>query len=419
MSSSFAVRAEGLSKQYRIGSHRDRGYRTLRDSIAEIARAPFRAFTPRPKTSIWALRDVSFEIEPGEAIGLIGPNGAGKSTLLKILSRITEPTEGLAILSGRVASLLEVGTGFHPELTGRENIFLNSAILGMTREETLRVFDDIVEFAGVREFLDTPVKRYSSGMHVRLGFAIAAHLQSDIMIVDEVLAVGDHEFQKKCVNKMNEIARSGRTIIFVSHNMRSVEDLCQRTILLQSGSVRAFGPTREVIAKYLSAGQAAQSWDLRGALNREGTGEAALTRLEILHASGDEPLDLVPFGQSFRVRLHWKAPEGFQSPIFGLAVLSEHGKRVFMSDNRETDDPIEQITGEGWVDCLVRNPNLAPGSYTFELWIADLLHWSDHIQSAGALQIGVSDSSLARIANLSIPDRGVVLLDCGWRVERE
>ena len=414
MTSTFAVRAESLSKQYRIGGNKEQGYRTLRDSITEMVRSPLRSFSPAPRKSIWALRDVSFEIQQGEAVGLIGPNGAGKSTLLKILSRITEPTEGRAFLRGRVASLLEVGTGFHPELTGRENIFLNSSILGMTREETYRVFDDIVDFAEVREFLDTPVKRYSSGMHVRLGFAIAAHLQSDIMIVDEVLAVGDHAFQKKCIVKMNQIARSGRTIIFVSHNMRSVEDLCQRTLLLQSGSVRAFGPTRDVIARYLNADHQAQVWDLRDALNREGSGEATLTRLEILSPDEDEQMDVVPFNRPFRVRLHWAADGELHNPIFGLAVVSEHGKRVFMSDNRETADPIDLIHGEGWVDCLVRNPNLAPGSYTFELWIADLLHWIDHVHNAGELRIGVSDDSLARIANLSNPDRGVILLDCGW-----
>ena len=231
----------------------------LRDVIADTVRSPLRWLrnghsAPQTVEDFWALKDVSFEVRQGEVIGIIGRNGAGKSTLLKILSRITEPTEGRVTLSGRVASLLEVGTGFHPELTGRENIFLNGAILGMTRAEIAQKFDEIVAFAGTERFLDTPVKRYSSGMYVRLAFAVAAHLEPEILIVDEVLAVGDAEFQQKCLGKMGEVAHSGRTVLFVSHQLAVVENLCQLGLLLDRGRVVKHGPIRDVIAAVLGRG---------------------------------------------------------------------------------------------------------------------------------------------------------------------
>ena len=253
------VAVEGVGKQYRLQHQRgSEPYRTLRDSIADAAAAPFTWINAsrQPATTpddFWALRDVSFDVGAGEVVGIIGRNGAGKSTLLKILSRITEPTTGRVTLQGRVASLLEVGTGFHPELTGRENIFLNGAILGMTRQEIRRNFDAIVAFAEVERFLDTPVKRYSSGMYVRLAFAVAAHLEPDIFVIDEVLAVGDAEFQKKCLGKMHEVSRGGRTVLFVSHNMAAVQALCSRAVWLERGSVAATGPTADVVASYLQA----------------------------------------------------------------------------------------------------------------------------------------------------------------------
>jgi len=258
-----AIHVEGLSKSYQLGQRR--GYDTLRDSLAAATGALFhgRRGESQRKT-IWALDDVSFEVEAGEVLGVIGRNGAGKTTLLKILSRITEPTRGLADIHGRLGSLLEVGTGFHPELTGRENISLNGAILGMRRTEIARKFDDIVEFAGVSEFIDTPVKRYSSGMYVRLAFSVAAHLEPEILLVDEVLAVGDAEFQKRCLGKMQEIGKSGRTVLFVSHSMPTVTRLCDRVIMLEKGAVAADGPAIEVVSRYLTSDQGAQSirrWD--------------------------------------------------------------------------------------------------------------------------------------------------------------
>ena len=251
-----AIRIERLGKRYRIGERRP--VRDLRQTLGGVAARSFRTAlrrrngvdAPPRSDDLWALREVSLEVAEGEVIGIIGRNGAGKSTLLKILSRITEPTEGSAVMRGRVASLLEIGTGFHPQLTGRENVFLNGAILGLRRAEIERRFDEIVDFSGVERFLDTPVKRYSSGMYVRLAFAVAAHIKPDILIVDEVLAVGDAEFQKKCLGKLSSVSGSGRTVLFVSHGMQTIRALCRRTVLLEAGRVRADGRTEDVIDLY-------------------------------------------------------------------------------------------------------------------------------------------------------------------------
>jgi lipopolysaccharide transport system ATP-binding protein len=265
------IRAEGVSKQYRIGRSKEE-FPTLRDALAGAVRVPLRwaRVAARPETpTFWALRDVGFEVQPGEVVGIIGRNGAGKSTLLKILSRITEPTEGRIELYGRMSSLLEVGTGFHPELTGRENIFLNGAILGMKRAELARKFDEIVAFAEIEKFIDTPVKHYSSGMYVRLAFAVAAHVEPEILVVDEVLAVGDMSFQQKCLNKMQDAGAHGRTVLFVSHNMQAVARLCQRVILISSGKIVSDGPAPVVIDQYLDTARgttAERAWaDLKDA----------------------------------------------------------------------------------------------------------------------------------------------------------
>jgi lipopolysaccharide transport system ATP-binding protein len=268
----IAIRVEDLSKQYRIGVKREY-YKTLRDSLSNAAAAPlrrlgsvFRRPAARPERSddhIWALKNLSFEVKRGEVVGIIGRNGAGKSTLLKVLSRITEPTKGRAEIHGRVGSLLEVGTGFHPELTGRENIFLNGAILGMRRAEIERKLEDIVSFAEMEKFIETPVKRYSSGMYMRLAFAVAAHLEPEILVVDEVLAVGDMSFQKKCLNKMQDVGQQGRTVLFVSHNMPAITRLCERAIMLHDGGVLVDGPAYQVAGTYLNYGlgtMAAREW---------------------------------------------------------------------------------------------------------------------------------------------------------------
>src|SRR4051794_35760752 len=254
-----AIRIESLSKRFRLGTS-PRGGRNLAETVADTARGLLRRLTGRrraaaaaaPSTEFWALKDVSFEVKPGEVVGIVGRNGAGKSTLLKILSRIVEPTGGRAELRGRVGSLLEVGTGFHPELSGRENIFLNGSILGMSRRGVARQFDEIVGFAEVEKFIDTPVKRYSSGMYVRLAFAVAAHLEPEILIIDEVLAVGDQQFQDKCLGKMRDVGRSGRTILFVSHNMTAIQNLCHRAVVLSGGRIAMEGTPTEAVRAYLN-----------------------------------------------------------------------------------------------------------------------------------------------------------------------
>jgi lipopolysaccharide transport system ATP-binding protein len=298
-----AITIEGLGKCYLLAHlHRAR-YRSLRDSIAESAQnigdatkrllnrnaAPARS----AKEEFWALKDVDMRIEQGERLAIIGRNGAGKSTLLKLLSRVTEPTCGRARLRGRMASLLEVGTGFHPELTGRENIFLNGAILGMGRQEIERKFDEIVFFADVEKFLDTPVKRYSSGMYTRLAFSVAAHLDTDILIVDEVLAVGDAAFQRKCLGKMDDIGRQGRTLLFVSHNMAAVETLCNRAVLLSGGRIVDTGDTRRIIEAYSKNWR--QSAELSGRRDRSGTGHARLESIAIADANGAPALSIGSF----------------------------------------------------------------------------------------------------------------------------
>jgi lipopolysaccharide transport system ATP-binding protein len=255
----LAIRVEHLSKQYELGKAEER-YLTLRDQFLEVGKSLLNFGKQKEeKRTIWALQDVSFDVNRGEAIGIIGRNGAGKSTLLKLLSQITEPTEGRILTYGRVGSLLEVGTGFHPELTGRENVYLNGTILGMSRSEIDRKFDEIVDFSGVEQFIDTPVKRYSSGMGLRLGFAVAAHMETEILIVDEVLAVGDAEFQKKCLGKMSGIASEGRTVLFVSHNLTAVQSLCQRAIWLQNGKILENGTSDVVVTHYISAGASSQT----------------------------------------------------------------------------------------------------------------------------------------------------------------
>ncbi|ABQ25870.1 ABC transporter ATP-binding protein [Geotalea uraniireducens] len=282
------IEVENLSKCYRIGSNKE-PYLSLRDELVKFASR----FRPRAKdqgqseTNFWALDDVSFSVQEGEAIGIIGRNGAGKSTLLKILSQITPPTKGHITMRGRVASLLEVGTGFHPELTGRENIFLNGAILGMSREEIIRKFDEIVAFAEVERFLDTPVKRYSSGMYVRLAFAVAAHLEPEILVVDEVLAVGDAEFQKKCLGKMGEVAKGGRTVLFVSHNMAAVESLCSSAIVFEQGRCGNIGPTVDNINKYLSNIKSIIAVPLKDRNDRTGKGIIRFTDIRVIQ---DKPL---------------------------------------------------------------------------------------------------------------------------------
>ncbi len=307
MTSDIAIKAEGISKRYRLSATRYRPD-TLRDQLTEGFRSVLRRGRMRKgKEEVWVLNDVSFEIRQGEVLGVIGRNGAGKSTLLKILSRVTVPTRGRFRSYGRMASLLEVGTGFHPELTGRENIFLNGAIMGMRKQEIKRKFDDIVAFAETGRFIDTPVKRYSSGMFVRLGFAVAAHLEPDILLVDEVLSVGDAAFQKKCLGKMNDVAREGRTVIFVSHNMIAVNSLCKRAIWLSGGKVVEDGPSGQIVSKYLAESSKSTSsleevWD--GSADAPGNDIVRLHRVAVRSENG-RPSNSLTMETPFRVEVDY------------------------------------------------------------------------------------------------------------------
>ncbi len=333
----IVIHVENLGKRYRIGQ-RERYY-ALRDIIAGFLSAPLRLFhrpSPDtqnliPNTHIWALKDVSFEVNRGDVVGIIGRNGAGKSTLLKILSRITDPTEGYIEIHGRVGSLLEVGTGFHPELTGRENIYLSGAILGMKRVEIRRKFDEIVSFAEIEKFLDTPVKYYSSGMYVRLAFAVAAHLEPEILLVDEVLAVGDATFQKKCLNKMQDVGREGRTVFFVSHNMPAITRLCQRAILLNEGHILCDGPSHQVVGTYLNSGlgtTAVREWpDLNKAPGNE---RVRLCAVRVLNKAGGLS-DAIDIRESVKIEIEYYNFPNSCFPYAGIVLYDENDICLFAS----------------------------------------------------------------------------------------
>ncbi|MBP8973324.1 MAG: ATP-binding cassette domain-containing protein [Anaerolineae bacterium] len=368
-----AIEVVGLGKKYRIGGTIDRN-KTLRDSLGSITRSKLRALRTRQRgearprradNTFWALRDVSFEVERGEVLGVIGRNGAGKSTLLKVLTRIMPPDEGHARIRGRVGSLLEVGTGFHGELTGRENIYLNGAILGMHRYEIDRKFDEIVEFAGVARFIDTPVKHYSSGMYLRLAFSVAAHLESEILLVDEVLAVGDAEFQKKCLGKMGDVAGEGRTVLFVSHNMDAVRRLCQSALWLESGGIQALGPVDDVIKAYLADTALNRTADIFPVIDRHygiGFKDLRLT-MEANPVSG--ALDL-------RVELDVHAEAALPRIGIGFGLMTDTGARVVHLDERLTGFMFDMQPGSNHflLECSALDRLLAAGDYIVSVWLA-------------------------------------------------
>lgn len=384
-----AIEASGLAKQYVIGGHQEIGFRTMRDRLGSM----FRPGEPRAaRDTIWALRDVSFAADEGEVIGVIGRNGAGKSTLLKILSRITEPTRGRARLHGRVGSLLEVGTGFHPELTGRENVFLNGAILGMGRTEIGRKLDEIVAFAEVAKFLDTPVKRYSSGMYVRLAFAVAAHLDTDVLIVDEVLAVGDARFQRKCLQKMQDVSILGRTVLFVSHNLSTVTRLCPRTILLEGGAVVADGPSHEVARKYMRAdiGSTAQrSWDIATA---PGNALVRLYSVRVVDPSG-RPADRVDIREPVVVEMEWDVYGGDRVMIPTLHVSNEEGAIVFVTQDLEPAWRNRRRPPGRYVSRVIIPGNfLAEGMFTLATSINTIETGEVHVIEHDVVAFDVTDS---------------------------
>ncbi len=377
----IAIRAEGLSKAYRIDHQAAASYRTLRESLVSLARRPLRRTAGGAET-IWALKDVSFEVNRGEALGIIGRNGAGKSTLLKILSRITHPTAGRAEVYGRLGSLLEVGTGFHPELTGRENIFLNGAILGMSRSEIRARFDEIVAFAETERFLDTPVKRYSTGMYMRLAFAVAAHLETDILIVDEVLAVGDAAFQAKCLGKMEDVAGQGRTVLFVSHNLAAVTQLCTKALLLDAGRIAAQGPANEVVARYLAGANEGGHVDLSDRPRPNGVTGAMFEWAEVLNSGGLVCQDF-SIGDDITI-------------AFGLRLSSDRPRAKLAVSLRGSDGtPIAHVVDDDsgfalgndsrtWrVSIDFRDIRLYPGSYRVTVWAVNAANTEvfDHVDA--------------------------------------
>ncbi len=384
---------DSVSKRYQLGSMRDEAVQvTLRDVLSNGVRTISNKLLGKTShhvsppdgcdQSFWALKDVSFSLKHGEIVGVIGDNGAGKSTMLKVISRITDPTSGRVILRGRVASLLEVGTGFHPELTGRENIFLNGAILGMTRREVFRKFDQIVQFAGVERFVDTPVKRYSSGMYVRLAFAVAAHLEPEILIIDEVLAVGDAQFQRRCLGKMKDVAQSGRTILFVSHNMSAVNNLCERVVRLKDGAMIDDGPAGDVVRRYLSE-QVGNPIDLSQSIGRGGSGVARLRSVSI-HSVTTGRLNQVSSGDDLEIHLSLEVNSGVEllGVVVSLALKDEDGNFAWLVRSNFEDEWFD-LKDHAEIVCRIQNFNLAEGRYQLVVFIShrenEVL---DHVENA-------------------------------------
>jgi lipopolysaccharide transport system ATP-binding protein len=420
MSREIAIRVQGLGKRYQLGRRqRSDGsfrYERFSDALVSAVTAPYRWLRARPSRAVtaaeeefWALRDVSFEVKEGEVLGIIGRNGAGKSTLLKILARITEPTRGSIELGGRVASLLEVGTGFHPELTGRENIYLNGAILGMRHAEIRGKFDEIVAFAEVDRFLDTPVKRYSSGMYVRLAFAVAAHLEPDILVVDEVLAVGDAQFQQKCMGKMGEAAKTGRTVLFVSHNMAAVEALCGRALLLEHGRVVLDGKPPAVVEQYLS--RAIKSSQDR-LVNRTTRNIRAFT---IKNAAGVET-EQFGVGEEIVFDVELFHEEFLDRPRFGINIHSPNGERLTTIHTDVHQNRDWSFHGTRRIRAIWSRNRLAPALYRVDVSFWGCTHEIEHLPGVKSLEIVVRDLYGTGV----LPDptyQGHMLAEARWEMD--
>jgi lipopolysaccharide transport system ATP-binding protein len=428
--SEIAIRCEGLSKQYRIG--RQDGYKSLRDVLTAGATAPFRRFWRAMSRSdsngmsdskaemIWALDDVSFEIKR-EVVGIIGRNGAGKSTLLKILSRITKPTKGYAEIHGRIGSLLEVGTGFHPELTGRENIYLNGAILGMRKAEIDRKFDEIVSFAEIERFIDTPVKRYSSGMYVRLAFAVAAHMETEILLVDEVLAVGDAAFQKKCLGKMGEVAHQGRTVLFVSHNLAAIRHLCDRTVFLQGGRLAGFSDTPSIVTMYENSyleGKAKNS--SAGTLFEERIDPAKdfqVFKIDMLDEKDSAKHRLATWDR-VKFRFHYHAGYSISngSAVFKVSTL-EGTPLLLCSTTPDSNVVMEIACGTHYVDCEFASWPFSAGRYLINAALAiPMKEWLTSMDLVALLEVEGKD---VFASGMVVPNtaRALVAIPHDWRLE--
>ena len=405
--SDVAIRIRGLGKRYTIGAREQ--YDTLRDRIAAAASRPFRRMAAGgfgASATIWALRDVTHEIKRGEVVGIVGGNGAGKSTLLKILSRITMPTEGEVEIHGRVGSLLEIGTGFHPDLTGRENIVLNGAILGMRKAEIERKFDDIVDFAEVGDFIDTPVKHYSSGMYVRLGFAVAAQMEPEILIVDEVLAVGDVRFQRKCLGKLDDVARGGRTVLFVSHNMAAVQRLCTSAMLLDRGRLVRIGDVRSTVAAYLGG-------EARGGFAAAArTGNAQIVSADLEDLDG-RPLENPSCSEAIVCRIRFALPRRSPGTRVGIGVLACDGTTVFTTNNADAGTACPSGPGE-FDACVTIPPNaLLAGDFHLALCLWNSAAILDLQEPALSFSVEAGGSALY-VENAT--RKGFVHVDCAWSV---
>ena len=419
--SDIAIRVEGLSKQYRIG-HQQARYKTIRESLIDWSKAPFQragrilrgqGSAADLDETIWALKDVSFEIKQGEVVGVIGRNGAGKTTLLKILSRITEPTTGEAWIHGRVGSLLEVGTGFHPELTGRENIYLNGAILGMKRDEINNKFDEIVDFAEIEKFIDTPVKHYSSGMYVRLAFSVAAFMESEILLVDEVLAVGDVGFQKKCLGKMGSIAQQGRTVIFVSHNMTAVQHLCQRGFVIDGGAINFDGIIRDAVHKYVSGMPFKLQPNLAERNGRSGRQWLRFIKVAFYDSQGNE-LRQVLNGQDVCIRFYYRSRREKRnaSVLVAFNVRNSQGFSLANLNSVDTGQEILEVFQNGYFECWWPKFNLRSGIYDCTLFCSVNGEIVDWVQNAFAIY--VEDGNYYGSGKMIDRQHGEILIDHSW-----
>jgi len=405
------IEVENLSKYFRISANK-KPYLSLREEIAKFA-SSLRSGTKDKGQSyqdFWALKDVSFAVQKGEAVGIIGRNGAGKSTLLKIISQITPPTKGQIAMRGRVASLLEVGTGFHPELTGRENIFLNGAILGMSREEIRKKLDEIVAFAEVEKFLDTPVKRYSSGMYVRLAFAVAAHLEPEILVVDEVLAVGDAQFQKKCLGKMGEVAEGGRTVLFVSHNMAAIQALCTQVVILEQGKTSGVRPVGDAISMYLMAqGNSSQStfWELKS------PSKIGISKVTVVDSQNNE-IDHVICGDAFNIRMEFNLKNIGKNLAFAAVFYDENGNSVCACQSNISSTVTDSKELKGIASCRVPRLTLVPGVYRIDVSLDVSGERLDFIENV--IQLPVESGDFFGTGRLPEKRWGTLLLDHQWSI---
>ena len=417
MTSDIAIKVEGLGKKYRIGLAQKRA-ESFAQAVAQTAAAPFRYLRMRLSQAteeeiVWALRDVSFNVKKGEVVGIIGRNGAGKSTLLKILSRITDPSDGFAEVHGRISSLLEVGTGFHQELTGRENVYLSAAIHGMHKEEVDRKFDEIVDFSGIEQFIDTPVKRYSSGMRVRLGFAVAAHLEPEILLIDEVLAVGDIGFQKKCLRKMDSVSGQGRTVLFVSHQMEAVANLCARCILLDKGTIVYRGETSDVIERYTALAESYSDIPLRERTDRQGEGRVRFVDTWVENAAGQQT-STARTGESMKIVAVFEVTPGQRVPNLTIGFAVNTIRNVSLTDLVTTSKGAcleGPVPNRGRVACEIARLPLNKGAYSYNIIARSDGEIQDWVQQAGQFDVEAGDY----FGTGKIPDsHRLVLIDHDW-----